>query len=130
MQSQTDCKLCFAKGTNSGDAAGPRAKAGDIMGGCSDGPGRIQILASRVLVVHQQDSPACGSRNRVQCQQARLSQLRAVRSEEVSAAVQGWPGARSGTPESQGCKQYKFRPAGKRARECLEGVILWAGFPS
>lgn len=72
------------------------------MGGCGDGPGTIQSLASSTLAVNR---PVCGNRNRVQCQQARLSQLQAVRSEEVPAAVQGWQGAGSGNPKSQGCKQ-------------------------
>lgn len=43
--------------------------------------------------------------DRVQWQQAGLSQLQAVRSEEVPAAMQGWQDSRSGNPESQGCKQ-------------------------
>lgn len=59
----------------------------------------------------------------------RLSQLRAVRSKEVPAAMQGWQNPRAGNTESQGCKREKFRPAGKRAKEHLEGAVVLAGFP-
>lgn len=68
---------------------GDQGRGRHITGGYGDGPGRIKSLASSALVVRPQGSPVCGHRSRVQCQQARLSQLQAVRSEEVPAAVQG-----------------------------------------
>lgn len=63
---------------------------------------RVQLTASWCPAAGQ---PSSWRQAGGQCQQAGLSQLQAVGSEEVPAAVQGWQAPRSGNPESQGCRQ-------------------------
>lgn len=112
---QTGCKSCFAEGLPSEDAArrtpGPRQVHRE---GPWAGPGEVRVqptaswLSSRraAHVAEAGRGPVPG-----------LSQLQAVGSEEVPAAVRGWQAPRSGNPESQGCRQ-----AGKRAKERLQGA--------
>lgn len=80
---------------------GDQGQGRPITGGCGDGPGRIHSLASGALFVPPQGSPVCGRRNRVRCQQARLSQLQAVRSEEVPAEC------RAGRTQGQVIQSHK-----------------------
>jgi len=69
-QSQTDCKLCFVKGKDSKDTAGPRAKAGTSRGAVVMAEGGSRAWLAAPWLLRPQDSPVCGSRNRVQRQQA------------------------------------------------------------
>lgn len=113
---------------NSEDTARTRARTGTAVGA---------VVTAREKPESSRQRPCCTAtrkpsrweQSRAHCQRTRLSQLRAVGSEEVPAPVQGWQNPRAGNAESQGCKQGKFRPAGKRAKEPVEGAMALAGSP-
>lgn len=113
----------------------PSLQQGELRGHCKDQgqewhvsrgrsdsqeEARVQSAAS-LLHSHQEARLVVAEQGLLSA--ARLSQLRAVRSEEVPAVVQGWQNPRAGNAALQGCKQGKFRLAGKRAKEHLEGAL-------